>query len=264
MRRAVVLLALLLPLAGAVGLWWKPELGVSARDRLVRTVGRFAPETAIRWRLGNDLPLKKRLADRGFTLGNEAFIRIFKEEHELEVWLKQDDGFERFQAYRICNWSGELGPKLKEGDGQSPEGFYAVGLRQLNEKSAYFRAFNLGFPNAYDQAHGRTGSFLMVHGDCVSVGCYAMTDKGIDDIYRIVEGALRNGQRAVPVHVFPFRLTDEKLTSRAGHQWASFWMNLKEGHDLFERTKVPPTAHVCGTRYTFNGATGACAPIKAW
>jgi murein L,D-transpeptidase YafK len=163
----------------------------------------------------------------------------------------------------ICNWSGDLGPKLKEGDGQSPEGFYAVGLKQLNPKSAYYLAFNLGFPNGFDQANGRTGSFLMVHGDCLSVGCYAMTDKGIDDIYRIVEAALRNGQREVPVHAFPFRMTSEKLAAYTTHRWASFWANLKEGHDLFERTRLPPVVQACGTRYAF-GDNPACVRVAAW
>jgi murein L,D-transpeptidase YafK len=264
MRRGLVLLVLLLALAGAIALTAKPELGQSLHDRVIRMVARVAPDLAARWRLGAEMPLEERLADRGFALGSEAFVRIFKSERQLELWLRRDKVFELFQTYPICNWSGELGPKLKEGDGQSPEGFYAVGLRQLNPRSAYYRAFDLGFPNAYDRAHGRTGSLLMMHGDCLSIGCYAMTDKGIDDIYRIAEAALRNGQREVSVHVFPFRMGAEKLASVSGHRWADFWTNLKQGYDIFEATRVPPMARACGSVYSFDGASvGACEPIKA-
>ena len=83
----------------------------------------------------------------------------------------------RFATYPICLWSGRLGPKLREGDRQAPEGFYTVSAEQLNPNSRWHRSFSLGFPNAFDQAHGRTGSFIMVHGGCPSIGCYAMTDR---------------------------------------------------------------------------------------
>jgi murein L,D-transpeptidase YafK len=265
MRRGLIFLILLLALTGAVALALKPELGQSLHDRVIRMVARAAPDLAARWRRGAEMPLEKRLADRGFALGDEAFLRIFKSERQLELWLRRDKVFELFRSYPICNWSGELGPKLKEGDGQSPEGFYAVGLRQLNPRSAYYRAFDLGFPNAYDRAHGRTGSLLMVHGDCLSIGCYAMTDKGIDDIYRIVEAALRNGQREVSVQVFPFRMSAEKLSSFSGHRWADFWTNLKQGYDIFEAIRLPPAVRTCGSVYSFDGArAGTCEPIKAW
>jgi murein L,D-transpeptidase YafK len=265
MRRRLALLILLVVVAGAVALLAKPELGYSLRDRGVRLVGRFAPGLAASWRLGDEAALEARLAERGFAPGSEAFIRIFKAERQLELWLRRGAAFALFQTYGICNWSGDLGPKLKEGDGQAPEGFYAVGLKQLNPESAYYRAFNLGFPNAYDRAHGRSGSLLMVHGDCLSIGCYAMTDKGIDDIYRIVETALRKGQPEVPVHVFPFRMTDANLSRFSGSRWASFWLNLKQGHDMFEATRRPPAVHACGTAYAFDAAPrSTCDPIRAW
>jgi murein L,D-transpeptidase YafK len=243
----------------------RPKLLISLRDRTVRAVAWLAPELGARLRLGGARPLRERLHENGFALGQPALLRIFKEENALEVWLRRGDSFQLFETYPVCDWSGELGPKLREGDGQSPEGFYAVGLRQLNPDSAYYLAFNLGFPNAYDRSHGRTGSFLMVHGDCLSVGCYAMTDRGIDDIYRLVEAALRAGEREVQAHVFPFRLTDEALARRAGHRWAAFWTNLKQGHDLFERTKAALAVRACGGRYVFSEATtGACKPIAVW
>lgn len=140
-----------------------------------------------------------------------------------------------------------------------------MGLKQLNPNSNYHRAFNLGFPNAYDRALGRTGSFLMVHGDCVSIGCYAMTDQGIDEIYRIVEAALHGGQREVPVHAFPFRMTDKAMAEKGGHRWAAYWANLKQGYDLFERTGTPPPAFVCGRRYGFaSPAAAGCESVRAW
>jgi murein L,D-transpeptidase YafK len=264
MRRGLAFL-IVIALAAAAALVVKPELGYSLRDRAIRLADRFTPELAARWRRGAEMPLEARLAERGFTAGSEAFVRIFKTERQLELWLRRGAAFALFQTYDICNWSGELGPKLREGDGQAPEGFYAVGLKQLNPRSAYYRAFDLGFPNAYDRAHGRTGSLLMVHGDCLSIGCYAMTDKGIDDIYRVVEAALRNGQREVPVHVFPFRMSDQNLSRFAGSRWATFWQNLRQGYDIFETTRRPPAVHACGTAYTFDAAPGgACDQIKAW
>ena len=243
----------------------RPKLLISLRDRAVRSVAWFAPDLGARLRRGGARPLRERLDEKGFALGQPVLVRIFKEEHALELWLRRGESFELFETYPICDWSGDLGPKLREGDGQSPEGFYAVGLKQLNPSSAYYLAFNLGFPNAYDRFHGRTGSFLMVHGDCLSVGCYAMTDRGIDDIYGLVEAALRVGQPEVQAHVFPFRLTDEALARRAGHRWAGFWTNLKEGHDRFERTKAALAIRVCDGRYVFSQqARGACMPVAAW
>lgn len=153
-------------------------------------------------------------------------------------------------------WSGTLGPKLREGDGQSPEGFYKVTRAALNPNSSYHLSFNLGFPNAYDRAHGRTGSFLMVHGDCVSIGCYAMRDKGIEDIYGLVEAALKGGQKAVSVHVFPFRMTKENMIRRAGSRWITYWENLKKGWDIFETTRQPPDAKACGKKYRFGPVSG--------
>ncbi|MDA4846010.1 L,D-transpeptidase family protein [Hoeflea poritis] len=197
--------------------------------------------------------LESRLAEQGLHFGAPIFIRIFKASSELELWVQDGAQYSLFKTYPICSYSGGLGPKLMEGDRQSPEGFYSVSARQLNPNSSYHLSFNLGFPNRYDRAHGRTGSFLMVHGKCVSIGCYAMTDGGIEEIYLIAEAALSGGQSAFDVHVFPFRMTEEALTDYAGSQWISFWQNLKEGHDLFEATRVPPTTGVVDGRYAFNG-----------
>ncbi len=196
--------------------------------------------------------LRASVEDRGFDWGAEIFIRIFKETDELEVWLGQIDGtFARFRTYPICAWSGSLGPKLKEGDGQSPEGFYVVTPSAMNPRSQFHLSFNLGFPNAYDRAKGRTGSFLMVHGDCVSIGCYAMTDAGIEEIYLLADAAFAAGQPFFRVHIFPFRMTDERLNAVAEDSWIEFWRNLKTGHDWFETRRRPPEVTVADGAYVF-------------
>lgn len=194
--------------------------------------------------------LRERLQAEGFALGTKIFLRIFKEENVLEAWLLRADG--RYHLYRkfpICTYSGELGPKLRQGDKQSPEGFYAVSAKQMNPNSKYHLSFNLGFPNAYDKAHGYTGSYLMVHGDCVSIGCYAMTDAQIEIIYALVSAAHQRGQFAVPVHIFPFHLTQENLMRYVHHRWFEFWQMLQAGYEFFERERIPPQVSVRAGKY---------------
>lgn len=196
-------------------------------------------------------PLKDQLTQKKMVLGKPIFIRIFKEESELEVWVKQDKQYSLFKTYPICYYSGFLGPKLKEGDKQSPEGFYFVKPNQMKPDSTYHLAFNIGFPNTYDRAHGRTGSYLMVHGNCVSIGCYAMTDKGIEEIYMHADAALKAGQPFFRVHIFPFRMTEENMQKHKASKWIEFWQNLKEGYDSFETHKIPPNVKVKNKRYIF-------------
>ena len=184
--------------------------------------------------------------------GSPVFIRIFKEENELELWIKSEGKFEIYKTFTICNWSGTLGPKLQEGDGQSPEGFYFVGASQLNPNSRYHLSFNIGYPNAYDRSHGRTGSYIMVHGDCVSIGCYAMNDVQIEVIYRLAEAALENDQDFFRIHIFPFRMNSENMEEHKKNKWFDFWLNLKEGYDIFEKGHVPPNVQAQNGRYTFN------------
>ncbi len=200
----------------------------------------------------------ERLAERGFKPGAPVFIRVFKEDFELELWLQRGDRFELFATYPICRFSGELGPKLRQGDRQAPEGVYTVARSQLNPASRWHRSFNLGFPNALDRSHARTGSYLMVHGGCSSVGCYAMTNAVVDEIWALVTGALGGGQNRFQVQVFPFRLTEAAIAARQGHRWAGFWRDLKPAYDLFEATRIPPQVGTCKGRYTFApGATGS-------
>jgi murein L,D-transpeptidase YafK len=193
--------------------------------------------------------LEERLRTVGAQIGDPVFIRIFKEESILEVWIEKEGLYVHLKDYIICASSGYLGPKLKEGDKQAPEGFYKVTKHQLNPNSKYHLSFNLGYPNEYDRAHERTGSFLMVHGDCVSIGCYAMTDEKIEEIYRLVEAALFNGQEHIDVHAYPFYMTAENMYLYEGNTWYDFWTNLKEGYDYFESEKLPPQIKVENKRY---------------
>ncbi|TQV65559.1 murein L,D-transpeptidase, partial [Exilibacterium tricleocarpae] len=157
--------------------------------------------------------LRKGLSGKGLEYGSPIFIRIFKDPGVLEVWIESDNGaVVNFKNYDICTFSGNLGPKLKEGDNQSPEGFYFVNSGRLNPWSRFHLSFNLGYPNQYDRYHGRTGSALMVHGDCVSIGCYAMTDSYINEIYALGVAALKSGQPFFRVHLFPFKLELENLS----------------------------------------------------
>lgn len=195
--------------------------------------------------------LEGDLAAVGLSLGRPVFMRIFKEEKVLEVWLEKDRRFVLFRTYPICTFSGDLGPKEKQGDGQAPEGFYWVGPRQMNPYSQFHLSFDLGYPNAYDRAYRRTGSALMVHGNCVSIGCYAMTDAGIEEIYTLADAALRGGQPFFRVHAFPFRMSGQNLERHAGSTWLDFWRNLAEGYARFEADGRPPDAGVREKRYVF-------------
>ncbi len=190
---------------------------------------------------------------KGMTRSSPIMVRIFKEEGELEVWKRKDTGrYEVIAGYHICKWSGKLGPKFREGDRQAPEGFYKVAPAQMNPRSSYYLAFNIGFPNTYDRANGRTGSHLMVHGACSSAGCYSMTDEQIAEIYAFARDAFRGGQKAFQVQAYPFRMTPENMARYRSDPNYKFWRMLKEGHDHFEITKVPPKIDICERKYVFN------------
>ncbi|MGX1307366.1 murein L,D-transpeptidase YafK [Amorphus suaedae] len=187
------------------------------------------------------------------TTTSPILVRIFKEENELEVWKKTREGkFALLSTYEICAWSGELGPKKAEGDRQSPEGFYTIRPAQMNPNSSYHLSFNLGFPNSYDASLGRTGSFLMVHGDCSSRGCYAMTDEQIEEIYALGREAFRGGQRSFQVQAFPFRMTPENMAKHHDDENMPFWAMLKDGYDHFEVTHQEPQVAVCEHKYVFD------------
>ena len=202
-------------------------------------------------------PLSKEtimlLGKRGMKTEAPIFVRIFKEESELEIWKARDDGyFYHFKTYPICTWSGDLGPKLQQGDKQAPEGFYTIQKGQMNPNSGFHLAFNLGYPNAYDKAHGRTGSALMVHGKCKSAGCYAMTDALIEEIYALAREQYAAGHESFQVHAFPFRMTPENMARHRKDRWYPFWATLKEGYDHFELARQLPPVAVCEKRYHVN------------
>ena len=193
------------------------------------------------------------LGKKGMKTEAPLFVRIFKEESELEVWKQRDDGrFYHFKSYPICTWSGDLGPKLAHGDRQAPEGFYTIQKSQMNPNSSFHLAFNIGFPNAYDRSMGRTGSALMVHGKCKSAGCYAMTDALIEEIFALARETFNGGNESFEVHAYPFRMTDANMARHKDSKWIEFWKTLKEGHDHFETTRQPPPVLVCGRRYQVN------------
>ncbi|KIQ04125.1 ErfK/YbiS/YcfS/YnhG family protein [Agrobacterium tumefaciens] len=180
-------------------------------------------------------------------------IRIVKEESKLEIWkARRDNRFEVIASYDICAWSGKLGPKVKEGDRQAPEGFYNLTPGHLNPNSNYYLAINTGFPNRYDQANGRNGTNLMIHGACSSSGCYSMTDAQVLEIYGFARDAFKGGQKTVQLQALPFRMTAENMARHRKSEHYEFWKMLKVGYDNFEVTKRPPEVNVCEKKYVFN------------
>ena len=198
----------------------------------------------------------KILADmraKGMARTSSVMARIFKEEGKLEIWKAKTNGrYDLVATYDICKWSGKLGPKYTEGDRQAPEGFYTVRPAQMNPRSSYHLSFNIGFPNAYDRANGRTGQNLMVHGACSSSGCYSMTDAQIEQIYAFGRDAFQGGQTEFQIQAFPFRMTAANMARYRNDPNYEFWKMLKVGYDNFELTKVPPKVDVCEKRYVFN------------
>ncbi len=190
---------------------------------------------------------------KGMSRTAPVMARIFKEENTVEIWKQKTNGrYDLLASYEICKWSGKLGPKFTEGDRQAPEGFYTVRPSQMNPNSSYHLALNMGYPNAYDRANGRTGSHLMIHGACSSSGCYSMTDAQIEEIYAFGRDAFRGGQTEFQIQAFPFRMTPANMARYRNDQNYAFWKMLKEGYDHFEITKVPPKVDVCEKRYVFN------------
>ncbi len=196
--------------------------------------------------------LSGELERNGFSLGEQVFLRAYKKERRLEVWIKPSDepNYKLFKSYFIAGISGALGPKRAEGDRQMPEGFYEIKKSALNPNSRYHLSFNVGYPNSYDRWHKRTGSFIMVHGSDLSIGCYAMTDAGIEEIYLIVEAALLAGQKEVPFHSYPFNYTRSWERVYQDSPMLEFWRELKPVHDYFEQHKrVPQVKHRKGQYY---------------
>jgi murein L,D-transpeptidase YafK len=196
--------------------------------------------------------LEQGLDQKGLVLGSAIFIRVFKEENELELWVEEDNQYSLFKTYKICYYSGDLGPKTFQGDYQSPEGFYFVNSGRMNPWSNFHLSMNLGYPNRYERSKGYTGDYLMIHGDCVSIGCYAMTNEGIEEIYTLASIALAKGQSFFRVHIFPFLMTRQNMELHNQNNWYTFWQNLKLGYDWFQERRIPPNVEVSDGKYIFN------------
>jgi murein L,D-transpeptidase YafK len=193
------------------------------------------------------------MADKGMARQSPILIRSFKKESELEVWkLTRGGDYALLKVYPICRWSGQLGPKTREGDRQAPEGFYSVTPASLNPNSRLYLSFDMNYPNSYDRVLGRTGTNLMVHGACSSAGCYSMSDEQMMEIYALLRDSFAGGQAFVQMQALPFRMTAENLARHRLDPNMPFWRNLKEGTDRFEVGKRPPTVAVCGKRYVFD------------
>jgi len=193
------------------------------------------------------------LQQKNMPKDSPMLVRVFKEESELEVWKQDTTGrYALLKVYPICRWSGELGPKKVQGDRQAPEGFYSITPGLMNPNSNYYLAINTGFPNAYDKANNYTGAFLMIHGDCSSAGCYAMTDEQIGEIYSLAREAFLGGQKSFQIQAYPFRMTAANLARHRTNPNMPFWRMLKEGSDHFEVTHLEPKVDVCEKHYVFD------------
>jgi murein L,D-transpeptidase YafK len=202
--------------------------------------------------------MQAEIESKNMAKESPILVRIFKEESELEVWKQDKSGrFALLNTYPICRWSGELGPKIKQGDRQAPEGFYTITPGLMNPNSNYYLAINTGFPNAYDRANGRTGAFLMIHGDCSSAGCYAMTDEQIAEIYALARESFFGGQRSFQIQAYPFRMTPLNIAKHRNSPHMAFWKMLKEGYDYFEVTRAEPKVDVCEKRYVFGAESSS-------
>ncbi|MEO7212892.1 murein L,D-transpeptidase family protein [Mucilaginibacter sp.] len=195
--------------------------------------------------------LQAELSERGFDSNYHIYLRIFKQTDQFEVWAKRGAKYALFKSYDICYFSGGLGTKTKQGDGKSPEGFYTITAKQLNPASNYHLAINIGYPNQLEQQKGYTGSAIMVHGHCASIGCYAMTDARIEEIYTLVYKALAAGQENISLDIFPFYMDDYHMQANASSPSLQFWRTMKPGYDLFEKNRIPAVARVVGKQYAF-------------
>ena len=200
------------------------------------------------------------MTEKDMDLQSPILVRLFKQEAELEVWKQTRSGqFALLKSYPICRWSGDLGPKVREGDRQAPEGFYSINPGQMNPQSAYYLSFNTGYPNAFDRALGRSGSQLMVHGDCSSRGCYAMTDEQIAEIYSLGRESFFGGQKSFQFQAYPFKMTPVNMAKHRNNPNMAFWKMIKEGNDHFEVTRQEPKVDFCEKKYVFNAAKPADA-----
>jgi len=239
MIRATVFRALVLMAALAAA--WTPCLGENSNPLPAKATKELPRE------------LLSLLRQKKMSKHSPILVRIFKEEAELEVWKQDTTGrFQLLKIYPICRWSGDLGPKLQEGDRQAPEGFYTITPELMNPNSNFYLAINTGYPNSFDKANDRDGSLLMIHGDCWSSGCYAMTDEQISEVYSLARDSFLGGRRSFQVQAYPFRLTPANLARHRNNPNLAFWQILKIGNDHFETTHLEPKVDVCNRLYVFD------------
>lgn len=245
MNRAPGAIRTFLRRVAAIALVGAALSGCVASDMALDDLSKSAPQIPAR--------LLTEMSKKGMKPESPVLVRIFKQESELEIWKTDGTGrYALLKTYPMCRWSGKLGPKMKNGDRQAPEGFYHVSRGMLNPKSQYYVSFNLGYPNRLESALGYTGEALMVHGACSSSGCYALTDQGVGEIYAVVSKALSSGQDRFQVQAYPYRMTPENMALHKDDGNLPFWRTLKEGYDAFELTRQQPKVSVCGRRYVFN------------
>lgn len=196
--------------------------------------------------------LIQRLSETNLKYGSAVHLMAFKETSEFEIWLEDENfAFQHFATLPICAFSGGLGPKLREGDGQTPEGFYEMGPEHLHPWSSYHLAIDIGFPNTFDRQLDRTGSYLEIHGSCESIGCYSLGDRGVEDVYLLVEQSFLQGARRATFAGYPFRPSAERLAQEEGHVWHEYWRNIAGSYAMFMATKRPPYYQAAGGKYYF-------------
>lgn len=179
----------------------------------------------------------------------DIYMRAFKYEGILEVWLKNpgEPKYKLFRTYDICASSGSLGPKRKEGDGQVPEGFYRIDL--FNPKSDYYMSLRISYPNQSDailKEAPNPGGAIMIHGDCVTIGCLPMTDEKIKEIYVLCLEA-RNRNNPIYIDIYPAKFTEENIKMLENNYPKSklnFWKTLKPAYDYFEEHRWLPKVNI--------------------
>jgi murein L,D-transpeptidase YafK len=197
--------------------------------------------------------IKDLFSAKGIELNSaNIFIRVFKNEAQLEIWAKtiKQESFQLIKVYSICASSGIFGPKRKQGDGQVPEGFYEID--RFNPSSNFYLSLGVSYPNASDRILGNKGSLggdIFIHGNCVTIGCMPLTDDKIKEVYLMATEAKSNGQQKIQVHIFPCRMNDfgiKNLEAIYGSdsKLISFWINIQNGYQFFEEKHILPSVSV--------------------
>jgi len=187
----------------------------------------------------------------GGEMGDPVFLRIFKTERRLEVWMEVDGIYRFLTRYSLCYYPGVIGPKRSEDDDQVPEGFYRITAESLSPSDNRYRSIAIDYPNTYDRVHDWSGSGVTLYGSCSAAIGYGLDPGAMEEVYELVDTAISNGQSRVSLHLYPFYLSPERMEEHEGEEWYDFWENLKEGFDIFNRTRQVPWVWVEDGRYVF-------------